>query len=104
MCVVNKRTYRGPGVYIGRGAGGKVNPDPWAYGGLGNPFVPKDGSDAERKRVIAEFKEYAVRRIATDAKFAARVRSLRGQTLICWCAPLACHGDILRELADAADD
>jgi Domain of unknown function (DUF4326) len=25
---------------------------------------------------------------------------LRGRDLVCWCAPLACHGDVLIELAN----
>jgi Domain of unknown function (DUF4326) len=25
---------------------------------------------------------------------------LRGKTLVCWCAPLPCHGDVLVELAN----
>lgn len=28
------------------------------------------------------------------------IRALRGKTLICWCAPLPCHGDVLARLAD----
>ena len=26
---------------------------------------------------------------------------LKGKTLGCWCKPLACHGDVLAEIADA---
>ena len=26
---------------------------------------------------------------------------LKGKTLDCWCKPLACHGDVLAEIADA---
>ncbi len=26
---------------------------------------------------------------------------LRGRDLLCWCAPLACHGDLLKYLAAA---
>lgn len=29
------------------------------------------------------------------------LRTLRGKDLICWCAPQACHGDILLERANA---
>jgi len=31
----------------------------------------------------------------------AALPELRGQDLVCWCAPEACHGDILLELANA---
>jgi hypothetical protein len=26
---------------------------------------------------------------------------LRGRALLCWCAPLACHGDLLKTLANS---
>ncbi len=29
------------------------------------------------------------------------IPSLKGKVLGCWCAPLACHGDVLAELANA---
>ena len=28
---------------------------------------------------------------------------LRGKDLVCWCAPLPCHADVLLELAEVAD-
>jgi hypothetical protein len=31
----------------------------------------------------------------------AAVPKLRGRDLVCWCAPLACHGDVLIRLANA---
>jgi len=27
-------------------------------------------------------------------------RELAGKDLVCWCAPLACHGDVLIEVAN----
>ena len=29
----------------------------------------------------------------------AALPELRGKDLVCWCAPLACHGDLLLRLA-----
>jgi hypothetical protein len=47
----------------------------------GNPFViGKDG---------------------TQPSLLAALPELTGRTLGCWCAPDACHGDVLAELADA---
>ena len=88
MTVVNKRTHvsAAEDKYIGRPSMG------------GNPFVM--GRDGTRKEVIAQFKTYAIQRMKTDIIFAAYVRSLRGKTLVCWCAPQACHGDVLLELAE----
>jgi hypothetical protein len=72
-------------VYIGR-------PSKW-----GNPFeIGKDGS---REEVIAKYKAYI---IAHDELLAA-LPELEGKVLGCWCAPRACHGDILVELFNLRD-
>jgi hypothetical protein len=73
-------------VYIGRGQGSE-----W-----GNPFkIPGDG---DRDTVIRKFCEY----LETRPDLLARVGELHGKRLGCWCAPRACHGDVLAELADHA--
>jgi hypothetical protein len=77
-------------VYIGR-------PSPW-----GNPFSHKPGTSAEfkvssREEAIDRFREW----IKTQPSLLARLPELRGKTLGCWCAPKACHGDVLAEMADA---
>lgn len=69
-------------VYIGR-------PSKW-----GNPFVI--GRDGSRTEVIAKCRAWIV---AQPALMNA-LDELRGRDLICWCAPLACHGDVLVELAN----
>ena len=69
-------------VYIGR-------PSKW-----GNPFVI--GRDGSRADVIAKYRAWIV---AQPALMNA-LDELRGRDLICWCAPLACHGDVLIELAN----
>ncbi len=69
-------------VYIGR-------PSRW-----GNPFViGKDGSRAE---VIAKYAEW----IWDQPALIDTVRELRGKRLGCYCAPHACHGDILARIAE----
>ncbi len=66
-------------VYIGR-------PSKW-----GNPYTI--GPDGDRTEVLAKYRTYAW------TEFSAReLKQLRGKTLVCWCKPLACHGDILIEL------
>ena len=69
-------------LYIGR-------PSKW-----GNPFVI--GRDGSRADVIAKYRAWIV---AQPALLNA-LDELRGRDLICWCAPLACHGDVLIELAN----
>lgn len=68
-------------VYIGRGS-------IW-----GNPF--SIGADGTREEVIEKYREYL-----TNSPLMHHVRELRGKILGCWCAPLACHGDILAAIAN----
>jgi hypothetical protein len=82
--VLNKRVHGVPpgAVYIGR-------PSIW-----GNPFViDQDGNRAE---VVAKFREHVLR----SPQLMARLHELKGKHLVCWCAPQACHGDVLLELAN----
>jgi len=38
--------------------------------------------------------------LASPDKVAAAKRELRGKDLVCFCAPNACHGDVLIEVAN----
>ena len=73
-------------IYIGR-------PAKW-----GNPFVI--GRDGSREQVIAKFRDYVLR----NGTLMADLHELRGKDLVCWCAPCACHGDLLGKLANARDE
>ena len=79
-------------IYIGR-AGHGFN------GHFGNPFVK--GIDGQRGEVISKYRAYIRERLANDAEFKQAVRGLAGKTLVCFCKPRACHGDVLAEWADA---
>jgi hypothetical protein len=68
-------------VYIGR-------PSVW-----GNPFVI--GVHGSRSEVIEKYRAY----ILASSALLAELSYLRGKTLGCYCAPKACHGDVLAELA-----
>lgn len=83
--VLNKKTDRIPpgAVYCGR-------PSPF-----GNPFVI--GRDGSRADVIAKYEAWLTRQPA----LLARLPSLKGRDLACWCAPLPCHCDVLLRLANA---
>lgn len=87
--IVNRKTYRGTSVYVGR---------PTV---LGNPFViGRDGSRADvlqkyrrwlwsamqsrNETVLAEFRRLAEQAAAGDV------------VLSCWCSPAPCHAEILR--------
>ena len=94
--VVNKRdVLRKPNqAYIGR-------PSP-----LGNPFVL--GRDGTRAEVIEKYEGWFRAQVVMDN--AAVLGELRriwqlAQThghveLVCWCAPLACHGDVIKRFLD----
>lgn len=69
-------------VYIGR-------PSKW-----GNPFTI--GRDGTREEVIAKYKEW----VLYNADLMGDLITLKGKVLGCWCAPQACHGDVLVELAN----
>lgn len=69
-------------VYIGR-------PSKW-----GNPF--RIGRDGTRAEVIAKYRAY----LLGSPVLMAALPELRGKVLGCWCAPQACHGDVLAELAN----
>jgi SH3-like domain-containing protein len=63
----------------------------------GNSFVI--GKDGTREQVIAKYRAWIMApEQAHMIEYARKV--LRGKTLGCWCAPKACHGDILLEIAN----
>ena len=81
-------------VYIGRGS-------KW-----GNPF--HIGPDGNRADVIHKCKEWLLGHIpAPDNSIPPSLedvkRELTGKVLGCFCAPLACHGDIYVELCEASE-
>jgi hypothetical protein len=62
----------------------------------GNPYVI--GRDGTREDVVRKYKEYIE---GYPELIAAVKKELNGKDLICCCSPLACHGDILLEIANA---
>ena len=59
----------------------------------GNPFFI--GKDGTRTDVIAKFKAQLWEEIKEGTVELEELAELDGKTLACWCAPLACHGDVL---------
>jgi len=62
-----------------------------------NPFVV--GQDGDRSTVIRLYREH----LAERPDLLADLDELRGKTLVCWCAPAPCHGDVLIELLACGD-
>ena len=81
--LLNRRTDRPwpHQVYVGR-------PSKW-----GNPFRLRH--EGERIRVIALYRTDLVRRLRTGRLTRADLAELDDRPLVCWCAPLACHGHVL---------
>jgi hypothetical protein len=71
-------------VYIGRGS-------KW-----GNTF--RIGIDADRAAVIARYECW----LRNQHHLLWALDELRGHDLLCFCAPKACHGDLLLRLANAS--
>lgn len=108
ITVVNKKTFKGDGIYIGR-------PSP-----LGNPFTI--GPDGTRDEVIAKYEKWLPMALESKSAFLfcgkvfglerleevrrefQRIKDLTEEgdvVLICWCVPERCHGDILKKMLAA---
>ena len=86
MCKVLNRSWAGDqrhAIYIGRGS-------KW-----GTPFVI--GRDGDRATVIAKYERW----LRSQHHLLRALDELRGRDLLCFCAPEACHGDLLLRLANA---
>lgn len=89
MCkVLNKHAVGVPtcATYIGRGS-------KW-----GNPF--RIGPDGDRAAVISKHERW----LADQHHLLRAIDELRGRNLVCFCAPLPCHGDLLMWLTNASRD
>jgi len=89
IAVVNKYKHKGPGVYIGR---------PSVFG---NPFPVQMGREA----CIARYKDYLHEVMNDDIgsplkramrELIARAKAGENLYLVCYCAPQACHGDVIK--------
>lgn len=76
-------------VYIGRGS---------IYG---NPY--EEGVDGTRAEIIGMYRILLEKKLREE-NFIQHVKWLKGRTLVCFCKPKACHGDVLAEYADRIND
>lgn len=96
--VIHVRDMKPGDVYIGRKTrrfAGSV----WA-----NPFRLTATRDREEAKNL--FRGYIKKRLLEDSNLRVEFEKLRaavasGARLACWCAPNACHGDVLVELLEA---
>lgn len=97
--ILNKKTDEIPedAVYVGR-------PTKW-----GNPFthIPK-GTQAKyvvktRGLAVQAYRDWIMKPEQKHLRDAARLE-LRDKHLVCWCAPLACHAEVLQAVAKYTDE
>lgn len=87
--VLNRKHEHGDtgGIYVGR---------PTKFG---NPFVVN--VDGTRSEVIELYRK----RLMSNPKLIAAAKlELAGHDLVCWCAPLPCHANILLEVANTCGE
>jgi hypothetical protein len=89
--VLNKRTALRSqlknSTYVGR-------PTEW-----GNDFII--GEHGDRREVVQKYRAHLNERLAADPTLRDRIkRELGGKNLVCWCAPMRCHADVLLEIAN----
>lgn len=87
MAVLNKHKHGIPpgAVYIGRGS-------MW-----GNPFIR--GRDGNKDEVCDKHAEYLRQQVRTGQVTLQQLADLHQKDLVCFCAPLRCHGDTLVKAA-----
>ena len=81
MCKVVNKYKEDYDVYIGRGS-------KW-----GNPY--RIGEDGTREEVIEKYRLYLWKQIKKGEITPQDLWELNGKRLGCFCAPQACHGDVL---------
>ncbi len=84
-------------VYVGR-------PSEW-----GNPFSHLSSTIAKfrvssRDEAILRYRRWLIDRMDVEPGLLTRIRSeLGGKDLVCWCAPHACHADVLMQIANSTN-
>ena len=102
--VVNAKVYRGPGVYVGRASSlaraRKLCGYMLDYSILGNEEGTVAGDS--RAGAIAKYKAWLWTKIKERGPEWDALRELSNiardgdMALVCWCAPLPCHGDVIK--------
>lgn len=81
---------------------------------LGNPFTHKRGTTkadfvvASREEAVREYKKWLINKIIQkdkavidELKRLKRIAIKKGELKLgCWCAPKACHGDVIKEILE----
>ena len=94
MITVGNKQHKAKGIYVGR-------PSP-----LGNPFAMQ--GEATRAQVIRDYEDWLAEQLL-DPKSPANIEIHRlaalarkqDLCLVCFCAPKACHADIIKRTIEA---
>jgi len=94
MITVGNKKHGARGIYVGRPSS------------LGNPFPLQ--CETERAAVIRDYEEWLAEQLLDPSSPASReihrlaALARKGDLcLICWCAPKACHADIIKRTIEA---
>lgn len=99
MAVLSLHSLRPPRIPEGAVYIGRANPrlglrqSPFA-----NPFIVKGRrTAAARAEVIEQYREWLWGEIRSERFTLEDLVALDGKHLVCYCAPMACHGDVLQK-------
>jgi hypothetical protein len=94
MITVGNKKHGASGIYVGR-------PSP-----LGNPFAMQ--GEAGRAAVICDYEEWLAEQLLDPSSPAsieiyrlAKLARKQDLCLLCWCAPLPCHANIIKRTIEA---
>jgi Domain of unknown function (DUF4326) len=94
MITVGNKQHGARGIYVGRPSA------------LGNPFAMQ--GEATRPQVIRDYEEWLAEQLLDPKSPASReihrladLARKQDLCLVCWCAPKACHGDIIKRTIEA---
>lgn len=87
-------------IYIGRK--GVVFIDGTRYPPVSSEFCNpyKIDKNNDRNSVLKKYKKYIIERLCNEPELLEKLLAMKNKNLGCWCAPDACHGDILLSLIE----
>lgn len=65
-----------------------------------NPFPMR--TEAERPQVIQKYRRWLAEQVSRGEITKQQLAELHGKDFVCYCAPKACHGDVLKSAVEWA--
>lgn len=63
-------------------------------------LFPNGTEEELNEKAVTWYKEWLATPFGRPKELMEQIEELRGKDLVCWCAPLPCHADVLLELAN----